>query len=170
MPRLDHCPQHRSAVPGRQMAGLEPGQPSRGKLHMPAGPGRTWLWSSPPAPLWVGRAQPGAGSRAREETRTPRVPRASPARSHPAVALTWSQRSHRAVSWSSRASIPGPLSLGAAAAAIPAPSLPNEGGGIALPAGRGAGRGDPRTRAVAGSLRRVVAGAPQGGGPRWGSR
>jgi hypothetical protein len=35
---------------------------------------------------------------------------------------------------------------------------------------RGAGRGDPGTRAVAGSLRRVVAGAPQGGGPRWGSR
>lgn len=59
-------------------------------------------------------------------------------------ALTWSQRSHCAVSWSSRASIPKPLPSGAGvsvgvAAAIPQQSQPGGGGRVTLLEGRGEG-------------------------------
>lgn len=84
---------------------------------------------------------------------TPRLLRAQPL-----SPLTLSHCSHRAVSWSSRASIPGPLPS-RAAVAIPALPPPSSGGGdLTLPAGSGeAEAGAERTdREPAGSLRKMT--------------
>lgn len=70
-------------------------------------------------------------------------------------ALTRSQRSHCAVSCSSRASMPKPLPSGAGdcvavAAAIPPQSQPGGGGRVTLLAGRGRGRGQRRSQRAGG--------------------